>query len=185
MKQTNHMKRWQLILLLGVFIVPVIAAKLLLVSGFKGEVETHGGELVSGELKPFIALHEYNPERQWHIAYFSNSQCNNSCLLQLYHLQQTYKALGRLQQRIGLIVVSPSSVSPAVGQAAEIDLKLFSFIKPSQNITSMLDKQVVIVDPLGNLVMRYDLNRSKEQQQILAHDMLLDIKQLLKLSRIG
>jgi len=177
----------QLFLLALAFIIPIALAKLALTIGFKGEVNTHGGQLLSvdttyQQIVGNGVVDEMN--KQWRVVYFSRNACDNHCMTGLYHIQQTYKALGRLQDRVSLDLLNTDQ-HHATNPQANLAMTLFSHHVVSALAMPNLDNQVVIVDPHGNLVMSYQFDGQEQQNLIKAHDMLLDIKQLLKLSRIG
>lgn len=183
--------KMQLLLLLCAFVIPVILAKLLLTIDFKGEVKTHGGELLSLDKTyqqiigdPVTSANMSERPQLWRVAYFSDQACRDSCETGLYHIQQTYKALGRLQDRVSLSLLNTSSLN-AENLDKSIAFELFSYHQITQLLPASLNNKVVIIDPLGNFVMSYQFDGHKQDNLIKAHDMLLDIKQLLKLSRIG
>jgi len=182
----------QLLLLVCAFVIPVLLAKLALTIGFKGEIKTHGGELLTVEKTYQQLIGEQGrvaPDKQWRVVYVSEQACDEHCMVGLYHIQQTYKALGRLQERVSIDLLNTNKA-----HASELDNKLsmdlFSHHVVSTVAMPSLNRKVVIVDPMGNLVMSYQFDGGAHEEQahknlIKAHDMLLDIKQLLKLSRIG
>jgi len=177
----------QLLLLAMAFIIPIALAKLALTIGFKGEVNTHGGQLLSvdttyQQIVGHGVVDEVN--KQWRVVYFSRRACDTHCMTGLYHIQQTYKALGRLQDRVSLDLLNTDQ-HHATNPQVNLAMTLFSHHVVSAIAMPNLDNQVVIVDPHGNLVMSYRFDGQEQQNLIKAHDMLLDIKQLLKLSRIG
>lgn len=176
----------QLLLLGLVFIVPILLAKFALTIGFKGEVKTHGGELLSlnKTYQQIIGNEVDGNNKQWRVVYFSHGDCNERCLNGLYHIQQTYKALGRLQERVSIDLLN-SQGSQVSRPTENLSMTLFSHVVVESLNMPMLEHKVVIVDPMGNLVMSYEFDGKAEQNLVIAHDMLLDIKQLLKLSRIG
>jgi len=184
--KTAKSKR-QLLLLIAAFVVPVLLAKFAITIGFIGEVKTHGGELLALN-KNYQQIVGDNvidyPSKQWRVVYFSEQACDKSCMVGLYHIQQTYKALGRLQERVSIDLLNTKKVHPNPLDS-KLSMPLFSHYVVSSLAIPSLDNKVVIIDPLGNLVMSYQFDGQKQQNLIKAHDMLLDIKQLLKLSRIG
>jgi len=177
----------QLLLLAIAFIIPIALAKLALTIGFKGDVNTHGGQLLSidttyQQIVGDGVVDEAN--KQWRVVYFSRRACDNNCMTGLYHIQQTYKALGRLQERVSIDLLN-TDLHHTTMPEKNLSMPLFSHHVVSALAIPNLDNQVVIVDPHGNLVMSYQFDGQEQQNLIKAHDMLLDIKQLLKLSRIG
>ena len=179
----NRRAKSQLLLLLLAFALPIIAAKILLSSGFRGEISTHGGELLAQEISyQSLALSNPTPG-QWQMLYISNNGCDKQCYDKLGYLQQTWRALGRLQDRVAIVMlVNEHSNQPA---PSFIDRKLVNKLQVESMADIPYQGQVIIVDPLGNLVMSFSWPDDQQQSLIVAHDILLDIKQLLKLSRIG
>ena len=181
-KRINRAKKnTQLILMILAFIVPVIIAKLMLSNDFKGNVKTHGGELLNLPQTYQQLVVSPDDNQLWKVLYVTNKQCESDCKKQLYYVAQTYKALGRLQERVSIGAMTPQLMAAL---PPEISQTNFNQHQLTQAINDLED-HIVIVDPMGNLVMGYQLIGDNPQKLKLSHDMLLDIKQLLKLSRIG
>jgi len=174
-------KNTQLILMVLAFVVPVVAAKFLLSNDFKGNVKTHGGELLSLTTTYQQIVSSPSDDKLWKVMYLSNKSCQSQCKEQLYYVAQTYRALGRLQDRVTIGAMIPQLMTKVPDDIVHTNFKQHLLTKP----LSELEDNVVIIDPMGNLVMRYQLVGDKQQRLKTSHDMLLDIKQLLKLSRIG
>ncbi|MGB1297153.1 MAG: hypothetical protein ACPG8A_02700 [Psychrobium sp.] len=180
-QQASKRKNSQLILMILAFLIPVIAAKILLASNYKGDVKTNGGELLN-MTSTFEQVAKSSSEApKWQLLYLTNQACDEHCQQQLYFVTQTYRALGRLQERVNVGSLTLGSIKTDTENLQGIDFKQQLLKAPLET----LEDSVVIVDPLGNFVMRYQLNGTKQQRLERSHDMLLDIKRLLKLSRIG
>ena len=180
-EQNKTRKNAQLIFMVLAFLIPIVAAKILLASNYKGEVKTYGGELLNMDLTYQELVENPSLTRDWQLMYVTNQVCEQNCQEQLYYVTQTYRALGRLQSRIrvGSMMASAMLTSPEF--LSDIDFTQQTL----KNAATDLEDSVLIIDPLGKLVMRYQLSGSKQQRLKSSHDMLLDIKRLLKLSRIG
>jgi hypothetical protein len=121
----------------------------------------------------------------WTLAYIGDGGCDTSCRWALYVMRQTRLALGTDMTRVarvflvtgnccakaflarehaGLIVVDASG---APGE------ELLGEFPPADRAHSLF-----IVDPLGNLMMRYDVRRNPR-------GLLIDLRKLLELSDIG
>jgi len=173
------------------FVIPVVLAKVLLTVDFKGQVKTHGGELLTMAQtypqlinEPPVDNQKNALQQSWRVAYFTENGCDKRCIDGLYHIQQTYKALGRLQERVSVDLLNSGAVEPS-SIPDYLSFEMFSHHQVATALPPSLNNKVVIIDPHGNLVMSYQFNGEKQQNLSKAHDMLLDIKQLLKLSRIG
>jgi cytochrome oxidase Cu insertion factor (SCO1/SenC/PrrC family) len=121
----------------------------------------------------------------WTLVYIGDGSCDASCRATLYVMRQTRLALGTDQTRLARVFLVTANccakdylarahagmmVLDAAGAAAAPLLSLFP---PGDRAHS-----VFIVDPLGNLMMRYDVSREPG-------GLLVDLKRLLELSQIG
>lgn len=180
-EQNKTRKNAQLVFIVLAFLIPVVAAKILLASNYKGEVKTYGGELLNMDLTYQELVEDPSLMRDWQLMYVTNQGCEKNCQDQLYYVTQTYRALGRLQSRVRVGSLTTSTLLTSPQYLSGIDFTQQTLKKAVTD----LEDSVLIIDPLGKLVMRYQLSGSKQQRLKKSHDMLLDIKRLLKLSRIG
>jgi cytochrome oxidase Cu insertion factor (SCO1/SenC/PrrC family) len=126
---------------------------------------------------------------KWSLVYVGDGRCLDACRKTLYFIQQTQLGLGNLIPRTQQVWLStdhccdPDADRPthseqsapllqfdASGEAARSWLDLF----PQDH----RDSTVFIVDPRGNLMMRYDSNADPK-------GLREDLKKLLGLSHIG
>lgn len=170
-----------LLLLLATFALPVIIAKLILEFKWYQGGSTNHGQLITQENISYQSLAVINPfPKHWQIIYLVPNICNKSCKNQLYLLQQTYTALGKERDR----VIAAIAVTNKNNLQKINTFKLPQFIvKP--NMISALGNHLIIVDPLGKMVMRYDDISDEQLQQSQSKALLMDLKKMLKLSRIG
>ncbi|MEI6860390.1 MAG: hypothetical protein V5788_11630 [Shewanella sp.] len=170
-----------LIFLFFVFILPVAAAKIVLSLDLY-----QGGATNKGELLPigtsYLSLKMDNPRpKEWQLLYLLPSQCDQQCLDHLYILQQSHIALGRYQNRVHtLILLSQDSDTQAL---AAYD---FETTRANDAMIKMLDRQqIIVVDPLGSLVMRYPAVNGIDKQIMQGKSLIADLRKMLKLSRVG
>ncbi len=178
----KRVKNLQLLSIALIFLLPVLLAKLMLIQGSRGETMTQGGELIS----PITGYKQLNlanssPEH-WQLVYVTKNQCEQPCHNSLYNIQQVWRALGVEMPRVKLIIKGQTNV---IYSSAELDWRLFQVEEKDKTMWSSYAGQVLIVDPLGNFVMKYLFDHNKQQSLVEAGHMLQDIKRLLKLSRIG
>lgn len=166
--------------LLLAFIAPVVLAKLVLSLHLYHGGATNHGELISPETSyASLGLDKPKPE-EWQVLYLLPSQCDETCHERLYILRQSHIALGKDQTRVEpLILVQPNSDLSALAQ--------FSFntapINPA--LVNWLDgQQLIIVDPLGSLVLRYPRVQGRDAQLTQGKALVADLRKLLKLSRV-
>ncbi|MGS0674041.1 hypothetical protein [Shewanella sp. 0m-4] len=170
-----------LILLLLAFVLPVIAAKLVLSFDLYQGGATNKGQLLDTDTS-YQNLAMVNPlPHEWQLLYLLPSHCNAVCEDRLYILQQSHTALGRHQDRVHTIILVNEHSDTTV-------LDAFDFVTatPSKALSQLLDQQeLVIVDPLGSLVMSYPVAEDHQAQIMQGKALVADLRKLLKLSRIG
>ena len=121
----------------------------------------------------------------WKLVYLGDGSCDASCRDTLYVMRQTRLALGTDMTRLARVFLvtanccardylgrehSGITVLDASGAAGAPLLSRF----PAQDRAHTL----FVVDPLGNLMMRYDVRRDPR-------GLLVDLRRLLELSQIG
>jgi hypothetical protein len=122
--------------------------------------------------------------RNWSIVYIGAGQCDDNCRNALYVMRQTRLALNNEMTRIDRVFLVTASccdreflarehdgmvVVDASGPEAGALLKVFPDAR---------EHSLFIVDPLGNLMMRFDTQQN-------AKGLLQDLQKLLRLSSIG
>jgi hypothetical protein len=122
---------------------------------------------------------------EWSLVYIGDGGCDASCRGTLYVMRQTRLALGTDQTRLARVFLVTAkccakdylarehagiTVLDATGAAAG---PLLSVFPPGDQAHTLF-----VVDPLGNLMMRYDVRRDPR-------GLLVDLKRLLELSQIG
>jgi hypothetical protein len=146
-------------------------------SGGRQAAGTHAGELAP----PGVGLFRGT----WTLAYVGDGSCDAACRQTLYVMRQTRRALGTDMTRVERVFLVTGNccakaflareqagltVLDATGAAGE---KLLGEFPPGDRAHSLF-----IVDPLGNLMMRYDVRRNPR-------GLLIDLRKLLELSDIG
>jgi cytochrome oxidase Cu insertion factor (SCO1/SenC/PrrC family) len=196
----RHRYRTLLVLVL-VFFAPLLLAFLVYYgSGWRPSARTNHGTLIEPPRSlPSIALTRLNAASagtgaqsgahvltgKWSLVYIGAGVCDVACHQTLYFMRQTHLGLGNLSTRVQrvFLVTEPCCdreylerehpglimLDAQAGQASA----LLSQFPPDQPATT-----IFIVDPQGNLMMRYDANA-------LPKGLLEDLKKLLALSHIG
>ena len=126
----------------------------------------------------------------WTLLYVPTGECLDTCQLNLYHMRQVRLALNHRMDRVQRAVVqqSPSKIPErllaehpglisATGEMAQLD-DLIQQIDAAQQGMELLQDAIYLIDPFGNLMLRFPKDLAPES-------MLKDIKHLLKVSRIG
>ncbi|MFB1074096.1 cytochrome oxidase biogenesis cluster protein [Vibrio diabolicus] len=170
--------RLMLIALVCTFALPAVIAKVILTQGWYQSGVTNRGVLV----EPYTTLEllgQESPfkEHRWQLAYILPNECTEQCRQQLYLLQQSHVALGKYQERV-VPVLWQTELSDTV------DVSMTT-MQMNQLVTAkVIPGQMLIVDPLGQLVMSYS-PQPNEDLVSFNKGMLADLRKLLKLSRVG
>ncbi len=175
------------ILLVVVFVLPVILAKLALDNDWFNKGSTNRGELMEPPLDVSALISDQEPS--WRILYVMPDQCDVKCKNALYSLEQVWTALGRLSDRATatVIVTETSDQQPLVDMGQHSHLTVLT--SDGQNVNKVFKDApadgIFLVDTLNNAMLRYPLQEQQEQAVMHSRDILADLKKLLKLSRIG
>jgi cytochrome oxidase Cu insertion factor (SCO1/SenC/PrrC family) len=125
---------------------------------------------------------------KWTLVYLGGAACLDTCNELLYHLQQIRWALGEDMQRVQRLYLVPDDADAAElrSLARRYPGMLVTTADPGMRAqiedqfgSSLAEGPVIyLVDPLGNVMMRYgpDLD---------AKGVLQDLERLLKVSRVG
>ncbi|WP_199479128.1 cytochrome oxidase biogenesis cluster protein [Vibrio harveyi] len=177
---TNAVTKGRIVLvsLICLFALPAIIAKVVLSQGWYETGVTNRGELV----EPYITLEQLGQpspldEKGWQLAYVLPPECKEQCQQQIHLMQQSHIALGKYQERV-VPVIWTSEETSNVAQSIvvmQMNYSLSSRVKAGQ---------MLIVDPLGQLVMSYTPEANEDLVR-LSKDVLADLRKLLKLSRVG
>ncbi|EKO3799433.1 cytochrome oxidase biogenesis cluster protein [Vibrio harveyi] len=177
---TNAVTKGRIVLvsLICLFALPAIIAKVLLIQGWYETGVTNRGELV----EPYITLEQLGQpspldEKGWQLAYVLPPECKEQCQQQIHLMQQSHIALGKYQERV-VPVIWTSEETNNVAQSIVV-------MQMNDSLSSRVKAgQMLIVDPLGQLVMSYTPEANEDLVR-LSKDVLADLRKLLKLSRVG
>lgn len=177
---TNEVTKGRIVLvsLICLFALPAIIAKVVLSQGWYETGVTNRGELV----EPYTTLGQLGQasplgEKGWQLAYVLPSDCTEQCQQQIHLIQQSHIALGKYQDRV-VPVIWTSNSENGVDESIVV-------MHMNESLSARVKAgQMLIVDPLGQLVMSYT-PKSNEDLVTLSKDMLADLRKLLKLSRVG
>ena len=175
--------RWQLILILMMVIGPMALATFMYKLQFwVPDSRSYHGELIgNGQTRADIGVQA--DQDRWQLLVTAPTACANDCQQLVYLARQLQISLGRDASRAShaLAGAQPLSTEYEAKLKAEypqlqrysLDLSTFT-----RNAAAPGEAQLWIVDPHGNLVLRYDA-------RVKGKDLLNDLRLLLKLSNIG
>jgi hypothetical protein len=178
-------QRRTLYILIALFFLPLAAAFILYYGvGWRPSGGTNHGEL----LQPMRQLPEdAAPLRdKWALVYIGDGSCNADCRVALVFARQTRLSLNQEMTRVNRALLAIDNCCDLAYLDKEHDgIKVFDVSEPESRdgLLAMvpakdLQHSLFVVDPLGNIVMRYDVRDSPR-------GLLDDLKKLLKLSHIG
>jgi hypothetical protein len=183
MTESVTRSRRMLLLLVALFFVPLAAAFLAYYSGWRPAGSTNHGEL----LQPIRQLPPAFAEPltgKWALAWVGDGACDNDCQTALVFARQTRLSLAADTNRVKWVLLSTdhccnreyldSAQKGIVTLDAATDRAALLAVLPGQDLAHSL----FVIDPLGNIVLRYDVRNNPR-------GLLEDIKKLLKLSHIG
>lgn len=205
MTDSTHNKaisRAKLIAVFSFFAVPFIIATVWF-NQLKTEGESAGSRANGQLVAPARPLTEFDQQAlegskvhtladikdQWTVVYFRDGACDEICAKTLFDSRQVFISLGREMGRVRRLMVTDT---PLASELGELHLQLLTTGIDSDAVglkaqvrghvgAEIFDadpEQLYLVDPLGNLMMRFP---SELPQKLF----LKDLKVLLKASRIG
>ncbi len=182
--------------LAGLFLLPVaVAFWMYYATDWRPARRVNHGELIT-PARPLPATHlrpELGPEAapaelfhgKWSLIYIGDGQCDDACRKALYVIRQTRLSLNNEMQRVERVFLVTSNCCAReflAGEHPGLQVlnagdssadALLSVFPAEQRAVSLY-----IVDPLGNLMMRFDVRQNPK-------GLLADLKKLLSLSHIG
>jgi cytochrome oxidase Cu insertion factor (SCO1/SenC/PrrC family) len=195
-----HTRR-TLLLVAFVFLLPVVSATYLYVSGWRptgkslqyGELVQPARPVGDAELTGADgAPYRLNALRgKWALVYFSPLPCTPSCQNNLYKMQQVRLTQGRDAARVERVLIVADGDSTALrelvqqypgliavrGTRASLQTLMREFVS-SQGTALTVPGRVYLLDPIGNLVLSYAVDADPS-------GMRKDLARLLRLSQVG
>ena len=119
-------------------------------------------------------------QKKWTLIYIGDGQCDDDCRKALYVMRQTRLSLNADMTRVDRVFLATSNCCAQDFLTHEHPgLRILEASAPLSVFPADARAQTLfIVDPLGNLMMRYDVRQNPK-------GLLQDLKKLLSLSHIG
>lgn len=168
------MNKKAIVVLFAMFGLPVVVATLMHSQWFDwrpASTRNHG-ELISPVIQwPGIEVSDIGGlpvtqarlEGQWQLVYYTSTLCDAACLEALYWLRQVRLSQDRHVPEIGLMVVHEPELSDEVAREIENLSEVFLMIDgadaqalASHFPTDNQSSSRFIIDPMGNIMMRYN-----------------------------
>lgn len=177
-------------LIIGLSAAPVLAAYVMYYF-LPPRAQVNRGELLEPRPLPGAGLElldgsVFNLSRlkgKWVLAIVDSARCDEPCRRKLYSLRQVRLAQGRNMDRVERLWLIADRADPDPALAAGFEGTWFvraasSAVLAAFPAAGAASDHIYIIDPLGNLIMRYAGNADPR-------DVVKDMERLLKASRIG
>ena len=123
--------------------------------------------------------------KRWALVYVGDGGCDRACQYALFVMRQTWLALNTDAPRVERVFLATGNCcAPSVLSGAQAGLiAQDASVSSGGKLVAVFprddrEEMIFLVDPLGNLMMRYDLRRDPK-------GLLQDLRRLLQLSHIG
>ena len=180
---TRRRGRFQLILILLLTVGPmVLATGMYQLKFWLPESRSYHGELI-GNGQSRAALGVTADEQRWQLLVTAPQACAADCQQLVYLARQLQIGLGRDASRASHALAAAQPVDAAYAATLQLEypqLQRYTLDLPTytQGAEGNGAAQLWIIDPHGNLVLRYGPG-------VIGKDVLNDLRLLLKLSNIG
>lgn len=193
-----------LILLLSSFVLPFVIGDLAYKQGWYSGGKTNQGQLITPPVAFSGLAVRDNQDRalsadvtktKWWLLYVMPAQCESACRNRLFQMRQTPVALGKDAERVRQLVVLTTPLSTET--TALLAREFPGFLQVHAD-TQAVDKafarvttdaaqagHLYVMDPMGWMMLFYAPEADEKTSIIKAEDILMDLKKLLKASRIG
>jgi hypothetical protein len=177
--------RRSLLLLITVFILPILLAKLALDNQWLNLGVTNQGKLLAQPLTlKELGIDESELAKQWLIIYRLPNTCPEMCLHSIETVHNSYVALGKDMPRVSAVLLKGNIFSAQQSkQLAKSQWKILALTPQMNNL--LHGPQVLIADPLGNVILRHQLPEQEQLQPAFGKAIVADMKKLLKYSKVG
>ena len=178
---SNVASKKTLIIMVAVFVLPVVLAKLALDNDWFTKGATNKGQLLAPTIDMSALLKDAEPK--WRLLYVMPNKCDSVCENALFSINQVWLALGKESDRAqALVVTTPSSDQAAIDALTDYPfVETLSVTSP----TALAYSSVYIVDTQNNAMLFYEIKDDRKDAVMESRNMLADMRKLLKLSRIG
>ncbi|WP_244323505.1 hypothetical protein [Salinivibrio costicola] len=167
-----------LLALIGIFVLPVVVAKLVLEQSWYEKGVTNYGQFLA---EP--ATLNWLPEQgQWRLIYRVPEQCDAVCEQALFQLTQIPIAVGKERDRVTSVALT--STTPNALEVLTWQTLTTEQAQAWQQ--QAFDKSTIYLsDPMNNVVLAYPVSDDKTKWVAQGKGLLRDLKRLLKLSKVG
>lgn len=177
--------RRSFLLMIAVFVLPIVLAKLALDGHWLATGVTNKGTLLTNELTlEDLGLDPAKFTQHWLMVYNLPSNCDDDCQKTLTIVYNTYIALGKDKPRVIPVALTHKDLTK--DQLLHLSTSQWQLMPMPSKGESIIDKpQILIVDPLGNVFLSHQIPDNTEHLPQFGKQILADMKKLLKYSKVG
>lgn len=182
MTESVTRSRRTLLLLAALFLLPVVFSFVAYYSGWRPAGSTNHGELLQ-PIRQLPALAQ-SLSGKWAMAYVGDGACDSDCQQALVFARQTRLSLAADTTRMNWVLFAiDHCCNREYLDAAHKGIIAIDAAAGREQLLAVLPNQdlqhsLFVIDPLGNIVLRYDVRNNPR-------GLLEDLKKMLKLSHIG
>ncbi|CAM2801964.1 hypothetical protein [Moritella viscosa] len=176
------MQKKPLFIIMGLFIAPIVIAKLVLVNDWYQGAKTNTGKLLS----PPLTMSQ--PPQAWLLLYNPGNRCAQQCQQSLWQIQQVHTLLAAEGTRVQRYLTKyPVTVIPPENLSHDhVEISALTRLQLSEVNQNLLSTDTLyLVDPHGNIFMHYQYPADRTAATKVSAGLLKDVKRLLKISKIG
>jgi hypothetical protein len=170
--------RMIVMVLIGIFILPVVVAKLVLEQSWYQKGVTNYGQFIA---EP-VTLNWLAEKGQWRLVYAVPESCGAQCEQALFQLTQIPIAVGKERDRVTSLALTRAS-------RREPEVLTWQTVTPAQQEAiqqpPFTSHTIYLSDPMNNVVLAYPISDDNTQWMAQGKGLLRDLKRLLKLSKVG
>ena len=177
--------RRSMLLVLVAFLLPIVLAKLALEQQWFNYGVTNKGQLLENELTlDKLGLDKADFDKHWLLVYALPYDCDSHCEKVLVGVNNTFIALGKEMPRVKPVALTQHQLTDAqLGKIRHASWHIQDMPSLTKNLVQ--PPQVLIVDPLGNVILAHQPPHEADGLPQFGKNILADMKKLLKYSRIG
>ncbi|QBG36433.1 hypothetical protein [Litorilituus sediminis] len=173
------------VMMLVVFTLPIILAKLALQFKWLNYGVTNKGQLIEQNITlEQLGIKTQDAKNHWLLIVNLPQDCATHCQQIMQTVYNTYVALGKDKPRSKPLALIPASYTGEQENKLNQQGWLYSQTTVSANNQLSTDN-VYIADPLGNIVLSHTIPMQSEGFALFGKQILADMKKLLKYSKVG
>ena len=173
------------LMMLAVFALPIILAKLALQFQWLNYGVTNKGQLIEKTITlEQLGINTKGAKNHWLLVINLPQDCSTNCQQIMQTIFNTYVALGKDKPRSKPLALIPTSYSAE--QQAKLSQQGWLQSQTTVNANNQLGTDnIYIADPLGNIVLSHAIPKQSEGFALFGKEILADMKKLLKYSKVG